>query len=124
VAAIESGFVQNAIADNAFHLELARERGEAVVVGVNRYAAEEEVEIPAQRIDEDAVRRQIERVRAFKAAQDREIVSGALSEVSRVAETTDENILSPMREALRVGATLGEVANALRAVFGEYRAPG
>jgi methylmalonyl-CoA mutase N-terminal domain/subunit len=122
VAAIESGFVQNAIAENAFRLELARERGENVIVGVNRYVADSEVEIPAQRIDEAAERRQVERVRKHKLAQDRDRVDGALHAVSRAA-TGDDNLLVPMREALRVGATLGEIAGVLRATFGEYRAP-
>jgi methylmalonyl-CoA mutase N-terminal domain/subunit len=120
VAAIESGFVQNAIAENAFQLELARERGERVVVGVNRYAEDGDVEVPLQRIDEQAVREQIERIRAHKAAQDREAVAGALSAVTNVA-CGDDNLLPPMREALRAGATLGQIANTLRATFGEYR---
>jgi methylmalonyl-CoA mutase N-terminal domain/subunit len=124
VAAIESGFVQNAIAENAFRLEIERERGADVVVGVNRYAVDEEVEIPAQRIDEAAVRRQVERVRAYKDAQDRQLVDCARQTVLAAANSSDDNLLPPMREALRVGATLGQVANTLRTVFGEYRAPG
>jgi methylmalonyl-CoA mutase N-terminal domain/subunit len=124
VAAIESGFVQNAIAENAFRLEIERERGQDVIVGVNRYMVDEEVEIPAQRIDEAAERRQIDRVRAYKAAQERDRVACALELVTQVARAPDENLLPPMREALRTGATLGEVANALRGVYGEYRAPG
>jgi methylmalonyl-CoA mutase N-terminal domain/subunit len=123
VAAIESGFVQNAIAENAFHLEIGRERGENVIVGVNRYVADEEVEMPAQRIDEEAVRQQVERVRKHKSDQDRRLVDLALQAVSQAAATTDENLLVPMREALRVGATLGQVAGVLRAAYGEYRAP-
>jgi methylmalonyl-CoA mutase N-terminal domain/subunit len=120
VAAIESGFVQNAIAENAFRLELARERGENVIVGVNRYVADVDVEIPAQRIDEAATRRQVERVRKHKLGQDRRLVDAALQAVSQAA-TADENLLVPMREALRVGATLGQVAGVLRTIFGEYR---
>jgi methylmalonyl-CoA mutase N-terminal domain/subunit len=123
VAAIESGFVQNAIAENAFHLEIGRERGENVIVGVNRYVADEEVEMPAQCIDEEAVRQQVERVRKHKSNQDRRLVDLALQAVSQAAATTDENLLVPMREALRIGATLGQVAGVLRAAYGEYRAP-
>jgi methylmalonyl-CoA mutase N-terminal domain/subunit len=121
VTAIENGFVQNAIADNAFRLEVAREQGETTVVGVNRYVAEDEVGVPLQRIDEEAGRRQVERVRAHKAAQDRALVDSALEAV-RVAATSDANLLPLMREALRAGATLGQIANTLRALFGEYRA--
>lgn len=122
VAAIESGFVQNAIAENAFQLEIARERGDQAVVGVNRYAEGEDVEIPLQRIDEEAVCRQVARVRVHKAAQDKDLVDAALAAIHETACST-RNLVPPMREALRVGATLGQIGNTLRAVFGEYRAP-
>jgi methylmalonyl-CoA mutase N-terminal domain/subunit len=121
VAAIENGFVQNAIAENAFQLELARQRGDQTIIGVNRYLADEEVEVPLQRIDEEAVRRQIDRVRAHKAAQDRRAVESALAQVS-AAETGADNLLPPMREALRAGATLGQIGDTLRGIFGQYRA--
>ena len=122
VAAIESGFVQNAIAENAFRLELARQRAEDVVVGVNRYVDEGEVDISLQGIDEDAVRRQIEHVRTYKSEQDRAVVDAALAEVGAVAAATG-NLLPPLREALRAGATLGQIGATLRAMFGEYQAP-
>jgi methylmalonyl-CoA mutase N-terminal domain/subunit len=121
VAAIENGFVQNAIAENAFQLELARQRGDQTIVGVNRYLADEEVEVPLQRIDEAAVRRQIDRVRTHKAAQDWQAVENALAQVSAAATRT-ENLLPPMREALRAGATLGQIGDTLRGIFGQYRA--
>ena len=124
VAAIEGGFVQNAIAENAYRLELEREQGTRAIVGVNRFVADEEVQIPLQRIDEEAVRRQIERVRAYKEAQDRDAVDRALADVQAAAESAGQDLLTPMREALRAGATLGQIAGRLRSVFGEYRAPG
>jgi methylmalonyl-CoA mutase N-terminal domain/subunit len=125
VAAIEQGFVQNAIAENAFQHELARERGEELVVGVNRYVDvdDESVQAPLQRIDDAAVREQVERVRRHKAAQDRTAVDDALRTVAAVA-AGDGNLLPPLREALRAGATLGQIEDTLRAVFGEYRAAG
>ena len=122
VAAIEGGFVQNAIAENAFRLELARQRGEDAVVGVNRYVEEEEFDISLQRIDEEAVRGQIERVRAYKGAQNRAAVDATLAEIGAAAATA-RNLLPPMREALRTGATLGQIGARLREVFGEYQAP-
>ena len=121
VAAIEQGFVQDAIAENAFRHEIAREQGEEIVVGVNRYVEGEDVQIPVQRIDDAAVREQVERVRRHKAEQDREAVDGALGTVAATA-SGDGNLLPAMREALRAGATLGQVGDTLRAVFGEYRA--
>jgi methylmalonyl-CoA mutase, N-terminal domain len=122
VAAIEQGFVQNAIAENAFQREVARERGEEIVVGVNRYAEEDEVRVPVQRIDEAAVAEQVARVRRHKAEQDRATVDEALAQVATVA-SGDGNVLPPMREALRKGATLGQIGDTLRTVFGEYRGP-
>jgi methylmalonyl-CoA mutase N-terminal domain/subunit len=124
VAAIEAGFVQGAIAENAYRKELAREAGEEVVVGVNRYAAEaEEARVPLQRIDEAAVERQVARVRAFKAAQDGAAVERALGSVEAAARGSD-NLLPVMKGALAAGATLGQICGRLRGVFGEYRAGG
>jgi methylmalonyl-CoA mutase N-terminal domain/subunit len=122
VAAIESGFVQNAIAENAFQRQISRERGEEIVVGVNRFADDGAVTVPVQRIDEESVRQQIARVREHKAAQDRAAVERALTAVSSVASGS-ENLLPPMREALRAGATLGQIGDTLREAFGEYLAP-
>jgi methylmalonyl-CoA mutase N-terminal domain/subunit len=123
VTAIEIGFVQNAIAENAYHREIARERGDEIVVGVNRYAEEEVVDVPVQRIDDSAVCRQVDRVRGHKSSQHASVVEQALT---RVAETASShgNLLPLMKEALRTGATLGQVAGTLRSVFGEYRPPG
>ena len=121
VVAIENGFVQNAIAENAFLREIERERGQEIVVGVNRYVDEEDVDVPLQVIDEDAVGRQVGRVRAHKAAQDWPSVERTLAQVAATA-SSGGNLLPPMREALRTGATLGQVADTLRPIFGEYRA--
>jgi methylmalonyl-CoA mutase N-terminal domain/subunit len=121
VVAIENGFIQNAIAENAFRREIERERGDEIVVGVNRYVEDESVDVPLQVIEEEAVQRQVERVRAHKSAQDWPAIQGILSQVVAAANA-DGNLLPPMREALRAGATLGQVANTLRSIFGEYRA--
>jgi methylmalonyl-CoA mutase N-terminal domain/subunit len=86
VAAIESGFVKSAIADNAYQRELARERGEEAIVGVNRHAGGEEAVVPVQRIDSDSVERQIARTAAAKAAQDSTSSSGR-SNASRERRT-------------------------------------
>ncbi len=121
VAAIERGFVQNAIADNAYRREVAREQGEEIIVGVNRYAEDSPTKVPIHRIDQAAVDRQIARVTAYRAAQDGDRVAAALDVVSDTARGS-ANLLPPMKAALLAGATLGQVADALRCVFGEYRA--
>lgn len=120
VAAIEQGFVQNAIADNAYSRELARERGEDVVVGVNRYQDDSQANIPLQRIDDDATDRQIARTRDWKAAQDVARVEQSLAVVRGVA-AGDGNLLPVMRRALQSGATLGQICDVLRGEFGIQR---
>ena len=120
VAAIERGYVQNAIAENAYRRELARERGEEIVVGVNKHVEETETSVPIQRIDQAASERQIARVAAYRAGQDRARVAATLTAVTDAARGTD-NLLSPMKEALLAGATLGQICDALREVFGEHR---
>ena len=122
VTAIERGFVQNAIAENAYRREVARSSGDETVVGVNRYVDEdEELAIALHRIDEEMVARQVARVTRYKADQDRPAVDAALATVRSTAEGTG-NLLPPMKAALLAGATLGQVANALRDIFGEHRA--
>ncbi len=121
VAAIERGFMQNAIGENAYHRELARSSGEEVIVGVNRYREEESTRMEIHRIDPEVVARQVARVTAYKAAQDMAVVGPALDRVREAANGTG-NLLPPMKEALLAGATLGQVAYALRDVFGEHRA--
>jgi methylmalonyl-CoA mutase N-terminal domain/subunit len=123
VAAIEAGFVQNAIAENAYRREVARETGEERLVGVNVHATAEEAAVPVQRIDEETVARQIARVRAHKAGQDDAAVEAALDRVTETARGSG-NLLPPMKGALLAGATLGQIVDRLRGVFGEHRAGG
>ncbi len=126
VQAIEHGFVQNAIAENAYRKEVARSSGNEIVIGVNRYAdtSASEAPIHLHKIDQEMVARQMARTTAYKVNQDREAVDSALQTVRNVAAGNDENLLPYMKQALLAGATLGQVANALRDVYGEHRAEG
>jgi len=119
VAAIEQGFVQGAIADQAYRHEEALASGERAIVGVNKYVEREVVPTPVFRIDEEAVALQIGRLREFRARRDQAAVDAALARVRGAAEGSD-NLLYPMKDALRTGATVGEVCGTLRGVFGEY----
>jgi methylmalonyl-CoA mutase N-terminal domain/subunit len=119
VAAIEAGFYQDEIHEAAFRIQQGIESGERVVVGVNRFVDPDERPIELQRIGDEEVARQIERLRALRARRDASAVGRALTEVEAAARGTD-NLLPPMRQALRARATLGEVSVALRGVFGEY----
>jgi methylmalonyl-CoA mutase, N-terminal domain len=121
VAAIEQGFVQREIEDAAFRHQAAVEAGEKVIVGVNRYEESESEPIELHRLDPEAERRQLERTARVRAERDSGEVQAALAEVRSTAEG-DGNLLPPMREALRVGGTVGEISNELRDVFGTYDA--
>jgi methylmalonyl-CoA mutase, N-terminal domain len=120
VTAVESGFIQDEIAESAFEWEKRLEADELKIVGVNFQRDEHEAEVPIHNIDKDRVRAQIDRTRAYKDAQDRDAVDGALRSVRSAAEG-DDNLLVVMREALIRGATLGQICDALRDAWGEYR---
>jgi methylmalonyl-CoA mutase, N-terminal domain len=120
VAAIEAGFYQDEIHEAAFRIQRGIEDGSRVIVGVNRFREPEDVPLDLQRIDETETAKQIERTKALRASRDQQAVEAALAAVRETAAGT-ENLLPPMKEALRARATLGEVSDVLREVFGEYR---
>ncbi|MGQ0668750.1 MAG: acyl-CoA mutase large subunit family protein [Actinomycetota bacterium] len=120
VAAIEAGFFQDEIHEAAFRIQQGVESGERVVVGVNRFEEDEDRSLETQRIDEDEVRRQLERTGKLRQERDGAAVDAALAALEAAARGT-ANLLPPMKDALRARATLGEVSDTLRGVFGEHR---
>jgi methylmalonyl-CoA mutase N-terminal domain/subunit len=120
VAAIEQGYVQDEIHESAFRIQRAIEDGTRVVVGVNRFQAEDDHQPELQRISEEEVARQVARVRELRETRDAAAVASALATVETAARGST-NLLPPMKEALRARATLGEVSDVLRRVFGEHR---
>ncbi len=118
--AIEAGYVQAEIQKAAYEYQQAVERGEQVVVGVNRFVAEEEKPIPLLRVDPEIERTQVERVRALRARRDAARAAAALAEVERRART-NENVMPAIQAAVEAYATVGEISDAMRRVFGEYR---
>ncbi len=121
VAAIEQGFVQGEIEEAAFRWTVDVESGERVIVGVNRFTEDEEEHVELHRLDPESERRQVERTQRVRAERDAPAAEAALAEVRRVAAGT-ENLLPPMREALRSLCTVGEICGALREEFGTYDA--
>ena len=119
VSAVEQGFVQDAIADQAWRHEQAVLSGEKVIVGVNKYTEREAQPTPVFRHNEEAVATQLTRLADYKSRRDPATIAAALDHV-RTAATATGNLLYPMKEALRIGATVGEVCGALREVFGQY----
>jgi methylmalonyl-CoA mutase N-terminal domain/subunit len=117
--AIEAGYVQGEIQKAAYEYQRAIERGEQVVVGVNKFVAEKETPIPTLRIDPDNERAQIERVRALRKRRDSAAAAAAVSEVEARARS-GENLMPAIAVAVEALATVGEISDALRRVFGEY----
>jgi methylmalonyl-CoA mutase N-terminal domain/subunit len=121
VAAIEAGFVQEEVEQAAFRWQQEVEAGERVLVGVNRFREGEEEQIELHRLDPEIERRQLERIARVRAERDAAAAEVALAEVRRVAGGT-ENLLPPMREALRARCTVGEICGVLRDEFGTFDA--
>jgi len=119
LTAIETGFVQREIEQAAYDYQRAVEAGEQVVVGVNRFTTEEKSDIPILRINQELEREQVERLRAVRARRDERATSEAL-ELGERAARTDENLMPHIILAIEAYATLGEISDRLRAVFGEY----
>jgi len=120
VAAIEAGFYQDEIHDSAYRIQQGIESGERVVVGVNRFVEQNEVLPDLQKIDEEQGRSQAERTRSLKRDRSQTSVDDLLGRLEEASRGTS-NVLPPMRQALAARATLGEVSDVLRSVFGEYR---
>src|SRR6202165_3310278 len=119
IAAIETGFTQDAIQESAYRFQQAVETGRRVVVGVNRFQGDDEV-VEIVKISPQHEREQIAALRRLRAERDAKRVETCLPEVRRAAEGS-QNLLPPMRAALQAYATIGEVCGVLRDVFGEYR---
>jgi methylmalonyl-CoA mutase N-terminal domain/subunit len=119
IKAIESGFVQSEIQRAAYDFQRAVETREQVVVGMNDFVADEERGIPTLQIDAEIERNQVQRLRALRAKRDSSKTNAALSELERRARTT-ENLLTAILAAVEAYATVGEISDALRRVYGEY----
>ena len=118
--AIERGFVQQEIQNAAYEYQQRVDNQEAIVVGVNRFEVEEEKPIPIQRIDPALEPKQIERLRALRAKRDAGLWKTALSAVEDAARS-GQNVMPRIVAAVEAYATVGEIADAMRRVFGEYK---
>jgi methylmalonyl-CoA mutase, N-terminal domain len=118
--AIESGYVQHEIQRSAYDYQQAVEKGEQVVVGVNRFQAEQEPSIPTMRIDAEIEPGQLARLRALRQRRDAAKAQATIDEVERRARGT-ENLMPAILAAVEAYATVGEISDALRRAFGEYQ---
>lgn len=120
VKAIEIGYVQKEIHESAYRHQLAVERGEEIIVGVNKFQVREENMVrEILKVDPELERKQKERLKKLKERRDNEKVAKLLSKIKEIAGT-DENLFPYVLEAVKAYATVGEISNALREVFGEY----
>jgi methylmalonyl-CoA mutase N-terminal domain/subunit len=120
LAAVESGFIQRQIQDSAYKAQLAIDTAEATVVGVNRYTSDETERIEVFTLDPALERAQADRVQALRARRDSTIWKKAIDVVAAAARGT-ENLVPPIIAAVEAEATVGEIADTLRSVFGEYK---
>ncbi len=119
LSAIEAGYVQREIERAAYDYQKAVEAQEEIVVGVNRFQIQEETSIPTLKIDPAFEQAQIERVRKVRAERNAAAAIQALEKVEQAARS-GENLMPPLIAAVEAYATLGEIADRMRAVFGEY----
>ena len=118
--AVENGFIQREIQESAYQAQRAIDTGEAIVVGVNRFAADEPTPIDVLEIDPALETQQIERVRALRDTRDPQQWKRTIDDVRNAARGT-ANLLPPIIAAVEAHATVGEIANTLREVFGEHQ---
>jgi methylmalonyl-CoA mutase N-terminal domain/subunit len=119
-AAIEQGFIQREIQESAYQYQREVEGGERVVVGLNRFQVLEEKPKNLLRVDPAVRLSQIEKLKELKSRRDPKLVTEALSRLKKAAEGTD-NLMEPILRAVKTYATLGEICDTLRQIFGEYR---
>ena len=120
--AIKKGYIQREIRRSAYNHQKAVDAGEQVVVGVNQYTSDEETDLELLEIDEGVARKQLARISKLKSQRDNDKVRQLLGKIRQVAGS-EENIMPVLIEAAKAYATVGEMSDALREVFGEYKEP-
>ena len=120
-AAIEKGFIQREIQESAYHYQKAVETGDRVVVGLNKFQVKEPPPSGLLRVDPAVREQQIQKINQLKQSRDNFKVQSCLADLKKSAEGED-NLMPPILEAVRAYATLGEICDTLRSVFGEYTA--
>jgi len=123
VAAIEKGFMQREIVESAYRFQKEVEARKRIIVGVNEFVTEEEVPIKILQIDPEIEWKLVERLKLIKRQRNQHKVKEALNKLHRAAEQEDTNLMPLILQAAKEYATLGEICDTLREVFGEYKPP-
>jgi methylmalonyl-CoA mutase N-terminal domain/subunit len=123
IRAVEEQYPQKEIGESAYRYQREVEQGDRLIVGVNAFKTKNGAPIPLLHIDEQVHHDQVARLKALKARRDPAAVKTALDKVEAAARGTD-NLMPPVLEAVKAWATLGEVSDVFRKVWGEYREGG
>ncbi len=123
IAAIEKGFMQREIIESAYRYQKEVESRKRIIVGVNEFVSEEKTPVKILRIDPEIEKQLIERLKEVKSRRNNVKVKEALETLRRAAEKEGENLMPHIIRAIREYATLGEICDVLREVFGEYKPP-
>ncbi|ALV62937.1 Methylmalonyl-CoA mutase [Thermococcus sp. 2319x1] len=121
--AIERGYIQKEIAESAYKYQKEIEEKKRIIVGVNEFVVDEPIDVEILKVDPSIRDKQIERLKKLRSTRDNKKVEEALDKLRKAAENEDENLMPYIIEAHKHLATLGEVTDVLREVWGEYRAP-
>ena len=120
MTALETGFLQREIADASYLYQMEEDRKERITVGVNEHCTDDALEIPLLRVDREGEKRQVDRLNEIRRARDNQDVAEKLLALEQAAKGTD-NLMPLMIEAAKAYATVGEMMDVLRGVFGEYQ---
>ena len=117
---IERGFIQKEITDSAYRYQRAVDKSEKIVIGINKYNTNEEINIETLKVNPEVEEKQKRRLERLRNKRDKEKVKRALAEIRRVS-LSEENLMPAVLDAVKSYVTLGEICNVLKEVFGEYR---
>ncbi len=120
IPAIEQGFIQRQIEDSAYDYQMKVENKERIVVGANEFQSTEDIKVPLLRIDPEVGKAQVERVQAVREKRDSEQVQATLNALRQAAQS-GTNVMPPIVDAVKAYATIGEICDVMREVFGEHR---
>jgi methylmalonyl-CoA mutase N-terminal domain/subunit len=123
VASIEKGFMQREITQSAYRFQKEIERKKRIVVGVNKFLTKEEVPMETLKVDPAVEKKVVNRLKEIKRRRNRVRVNKSLSKLMAAAEKENTSLMPPIIEAVKEYATLGEICDTLRTVFGEYKPP-
>jgi len=121
VAYIDNGFIAGQIEDSAYQYQSQIESGERIIVGLNEFQVDEDVQVSVMRVDPAVEDEQVTGLSVVKSQRDQERVRQCLAALKTAATAEETNLMEPVLEAVRCYCSLGEICAVLREVFGEYR---